>query len=268
MQRAPAGPLGRRNSRCSPGGTPTRSSESVCAPRFRPPRPVTSARPASSPRTLSAAPPRRAAEGCWRCADLRVHGLRPGPEPAPDQGAGECAACRAVSAAEAGWCSASPATPGRGRARLLGLCALRRHHRRAARAAARRRAAERRQCDRNSRKRSASGPGPTAMIRAGGEMTAWRRAPLVLDGRVYGGGPPGLWHGSCGDEPPGGGPRPGTCAWGPRNPSAMRALTSPAPARVLTTGADHAGLGPRRPSPRQHGRRRGHAVPFHSILFD
>jgi hypothetical protein len=71
------------------------------------------------------------------------------------------------------------------------VLALRRRDRRAAGAAAqavaRRTEAVRQELEEAFRKRTwAHRHEPR-----GREMTAWRRAPLVLDGRVYGGGPPG-----------------------------------------------------------------------------
>jgi hypothetical protein len=131
-------------------------------------------------------------------AHLHDAATAPGPDPAPgpDQitEPGECMACQAVSVAEAQVLGMADA---RGPAASPpGLCvrhvlALRRRDPRTAaamtRAAARRIEAVRQELEEAFRKRTWAHRNEPR----GGEMTAWRRAPLVLDGRVYGGGPPG-----------------------------------------------------------------------------
>lgn len=138
---------------------------------------------------------RAAEEAAGLCpAHLRDACTGPAPGPEPIKEPGECAACRAVSAAEgrvlgiAGDRAAAGPPPGLCVRHVL---ALRRHDPRAAgaaaRAAGRRTEAVRQELEEAFRKRTwAHRHDPR-----GGEMTAWRRAPLVLDGRVYGGGPPG-----------------------------------------------------------------------------
>lgn len=130
----------------------------------------------------------RAAETAASLCPTHVHDAGTGPASGPGsvKEPGECPACRAVSAAEARGPAGS----------TVGLCvrhvlALRRRDPRAARPAiqeaGRRIEAMHRELEEAFRKRTwAHRHEPR-----GREMTAWQRAPLVLDGRVYGGGPPG-----------------------------------------------------------------------------
>jgi hypothetical protein len=138
---------------------------------------------------------RAAEEAAALCpAHLRDAGTGPTPGPGSVEEPGECRACRAVSAAEARVLGMADARGPAGSP--PGLCvrhvlALRRRDPHAAgaaaRAAAHRTEAVRQELEEAFRKRTwAHRHEPR-----GGEMTAWRRAPLVLDGRVYGGGPPG-----------------------------------------------------------------------------
>lgn len=127
-------------------------------------------------------------------AHLRDACATPAPSPGTVKEPGECPACRAVSAAEDRVLGIVGAQAPAGRTPDLcvrHVLALRRRDRRAAgaaaRAAARRIEAVLRELEEAFRKRTwAHRHEPR-----GREMTAWQRAPLVLDGRVYGGGPPG-----------------------------------------------------------------------------